>query len=100
MPSGKLYRWEFAKHGQELAVEVPGALTLDHPELMTEAAVAGLGIAYVSARSARPCIERGELAIVLDDWCLSIPGLFLYYPGHRHVPPGLRAFIEVFKEAR
>ena len=100
LPSGKPYRWEFAKHGQELAVEVPGALTLDHTELMTEAAAAGLGIAYVSDRSAQPYIERGTLVAVLDDWCPSIPGLFLYYPGHRHVPPGLRAFIDVLWEVR
>jgi len=50
LPSGKPYSWEFAKHGQELTVDVPGALTLDHTELMTEAAAAGLGIAYVSDR--------------------------------------------------
>ena len=25
MPSGKLYRWEFERHGQELAIDVPGA---------------------------------------------------------------------------
>jgi len=99
LPSGKPYRWEFAKHGQELTVDVPGALTLDHTELMTEAAAAGLGIAYVSDRSARPYIERGTLVTVLDDWCPWIPGLFLYYPGHRQVPPGLRAFIDVLKEA-
>ena len=44
-------------------------------------------------------IERGTLVTVLDDWCAWIPGLFLYYPGHRQVPPGLRAFIDVLKEA-
>ncbi|MET0879825.1 MAG: LysR family transcriptional regulator [Tardiphaga sp.] len=98
MPSGKLYRWEFEKHGQEMAIDVPGALTLDHVELMIEAAVGGLGIAYAAERSARPWLERGQLVSVLDDWCPAIPGLFLYYPGHRHVPPGLRAFIDVLKE--
>ncbi len=98
--SGKLFRWEFAKHGQELAVDVPGALTLNTMQLMTEAAAAGLGIAYVSAHSAEPYLERGELVSVLDDWCPWIPGLFLYYPGHRHVPPGLRAFAAMLKEAR
>jgi DNA-binding transcriptional LysR family regulator len=98
LPSGKPFRWEFAKHGQELAVDVSGALTLDHTELMTEAAAAGLGIAYVSDRAARPYLERGALVTVLDDWCPAIPGLFLYYPGHRHVPAGLRAFIDVLKE--
>ncbi|NYE30350.1 DNA-binding transcriptional LysR family regulator [Rhodanobacter sp. K2T2] len=97
LASGKMFRWEFAKRAQEITVDVPGALTLDHVELMAEAAAKGLGIAYVSAHSAAPWIERGDLVTVLDDWCPSIPGLFLYYPGHRHVPPGLKAFIAVLK---
>jgi DNA-binding transcriptional LysR family regulator len=97
LPSGKPYRWEFAKHGQELTVEVQGKLTLDDPELMARAATAGLGIAFMSDRSALPYLERGQLVSVLDDWCPTIPGLFLYYPGHRHVPPGLRAFIDVLR---
>ncbi|MDR3516761.1 MAG: LysR family transcriptional regulator [Azospirillaceae bacterium] len=98
LPSGKPYRWEFAKHGQEMAVDVPGMLTLDHVELMAEAAVAGMGIAYVPERSAWPYVACGALVTVLDDWCPAIPGLFLYYPGHRHVPPALRAFIDVLRE--
>jgi DNA-binding transcriptional LysR family regulator len=97
LPSGKPYRWEFAKHGQEVAIDVPGSLTLDHSELMAEAAVAGLGIAYVPARTAQPHLKSGVLVPVLDDWCPTIPGLFLYYSGHRLVPAGLRAFIDVLK---
>jgi DNA-binding transcriptional LysR family regulator len=97
LASGKMFRWEFAKRAQEITIDVPGALTLDHVELMAEAAAKGLGIAYVSAHSAAPWIERGDLVTVLDDWCPSIPGLFLYYPGHRHVPAGLKAFIEALK---
>jgi DNA-binding transcriptional LysR family regulator len=98
MPSGKLYRWEFEKHGQEVTIEVSGPLTLDHVELMAEAAVKGLGIAYVPERVARPYLASGDLISVLDDWCPSIPGLCLYYPGHRHVPQSLRAFISVLTE--
>ncbi|MBW9050943.1 LysR family transcriptional regulator [Rhizobium mesosinicum] len=99
MPSGKLYRWEFEKHGQAVTIEVSGALTLDHVELMAEAAVKGLGIAYVPERVARPYLASGDLISVLDDWCPSIPGLCLYYPGHRHLPQSLRAFISVLTEA-
>lgn len=98
LPSGKLFRWEFERHGQELVMDVSGPLTLDHLDLMAEAAAEGLGIAYVPENTARPYLARGEVVIVLDDWCPQIPGLFLYYPGHRHVPAGLRAFIDVLKE--
>ena len=98
MPSGKPYRWEFARHRQELSIDVGGALTLDNLELMARAAADGLGIAYVPNGSAEPYLDDGSLVTVLDDWCPWIPGLFLYYPGHRHVPPALQAFIEVLKE--
>ena len=54
MPSGRLHRWEFERHGQELAVDVSGPLTLDDLQLMARAAVAGLGLAYVPEQVARP----------------------------------------------
>jgi DNA-binding transcriptional LysR family regulator len=98
MPSGTPYRWELSRDGRELSVEVPGRLILDHVGLMTEAALDDLGIAYVPEDSARAHLDAGRLVTVLEDWCPPIPGLFLYYPGHRHVPPALRAFIDVLKE--
>lgn len=98
-PSGKLFRWEFERFGQQMVVDVAGALTLDHVGLMAEAAVGGMGIAYVADRVAQPFIAAGKLVVVLEDWCPWMPGLCLYYPGHRHVPPGLRAFIDVLKQA-
>jgi DNA-binding transcriptional LysR family regulator len=94
MPSGKAYRWEFEKHGQELIVDVPGSLTLDNTRLMAGAAADGLGIAFVQEAVVRARLSVGALVAVLEDWCPKIPGLCLYYPGHRHVPPALRAFID------
>jgi DNA-binding transcriptional LysR family regulator len=98
MPSGKLYRWEFEQHGQEVRIEVSGMLTLDHMGLMLEAAVAGLGIAYLLESVARPYLEEGRLVALLGDWCPVIPGTYLYYPGHRQVPPALRVFIDTVRE--
>ncbi len=98
LPSDKRYRWEFRKHGQEIVLDVPGALTLDRIGLMVEAASDGLGFAYVPESAAREWLDDGQMQMVLEDWCPFIPGLCLYYPGHRHVPAGLRAFIDVLKE--
>ncbi|CAD5275766.1 MULTISPECIES: LysR family transcriptional regulator [Halomonadaceae] len=97
LPSGKLYRWEFQQHGQDVAVDVPGALTLDSSQLMVEAAADDLGIAYVPEPYAQDYLRDGRLVTVLEEWCPSIPGLFLYYPNNRHVPPSLRAFIDLLR---
>ena len=99
LPSGKLYRWEFERRGEELALDLPGTLMLNQVELMIEAAMAGLGIAYVADSSVGPQLRDGRLVTVLDDWCPPGPGLYLYYPGHRHVPPGLRAFTDIVRKA-
>jgi DNA-binding transcriptional LysR family regulator len=100
LPSGKLYRWEFHKNGQDIAVDVRGALTLDNNQLMVEAAAEGLGIAYVPESYAHAYLSDEGLVTVLEAWCPPIPGLFLYYPNNRHVPPSLRAFIDLLRERR
>ena len=99
LPSGKAYRWEFEKHGQELVVDVPGPLTLDHTRLMTEAAADGLGIAFVQESVAAGRLGTGDVVPVLEDWCPRVPGPCLYYPGRRHVRAALRAFIGTLREA-
>ncbi len=98
LPSGKRYRWEFRRHGQEMAIDVPGTLTLDNTQLMLQAASDGLGIAYLPEIYVNKAISEGRLVAVLEEWCPLIPGLFIYFSGHRHVPASLRAFIDLVRE--
>ncbi|WP_115720491.1 LysR family transcriptional regulator [Gallaecimonas mangrovi] len=98
LPSGKRYHWEFAKNGQAVAVDVPGQLSLDNNTLMVKAAAQGLGIAYVPEGYAHALLARGQLQMVLDDWCPLESGLYLYFPRYRHMAPGLRALVDVVKE--
>jgi DNA-binding transcriptional LysR family regulator len=98
LPSGKRYRWEFARRGDEIAIDPPGHLTLDDSELMVEAAADGLGVAFTPESYARPLLDSGRLVTVLEDWCPRVAGLMLYYPGHRLVPSALRAFIDLVKK--
>jgi DNA-binding transcriptional LysR family regulator len=97
-PSGNIYRWEFEQRSQAVNIDVPGALTLDEPTLMREAALAGAGLAYMWEPSVAADIASGCLVPVLEEWTPSSPGLCLYYPGRRNVPAGLRAFIELIRE--
>ncbi|SFB68833.1 DNA-binding transcriptional regulator, LysR family [Bosea sp. CRIB-10] len=100
VPNGKLYRWEFERAGQALTIETSGPVILDDEELMVDAAVKGLGIAYVASPAAETALAEGRLRRVLAAWTPTPERVAIYYPGHRAVPPALRAFLDVVKAAR
>jgi DNA-binding transcriptional LysR family regulator len=98
MATGAIWHWEFEQRGEAVAIDAPGALTLDEMTLMLEVALQGAGLAYLSEWSVRDHIAAGRLIPVLDAWSPPYPGLCLYYPGRRHVPAGLRALIDLIRE--
>ena len=98
MASGKLYRWEFERHGQSILVDAPGSLTLDASDLMLSAALEGAGLAYISEASVAGHIAAGNLIAVLEDWSPPYPGLSLYFAQRRQMPARLRALIELIRE--
>lgn len=98
MPAGHIYHWEFERHGEALEVDVKGTLTLDEPQLMLEAARAGLGLTYLTELNVAEDIAAGRLERVLEEWTPPFERLCLYYPGRRHVPAPLRALVELIRE--
>jgi DNA-binding transcriptional LysR family regulator len=79
-PSGALQPWEFNRDGEAVTIEVEGTLTLGSHSLMVEAALRGMGIAYVGEWFAAPHVAKRRLIRVLEDWTLSFGGLCAYYP--------------------
>jgi DNA-binding transcriptional LysR family regulator len=98
--SGAIWQWEFERQGNALSFDVRGPLTLDEPNAMLDAALAGIGVAYLNEVLVKEYIETGRLIPVLEDWTQPYPGISLYYPGRRHVPAGLRAFIDLIRQLR
>lgn len=100
MPSGTPLPWWFEKKGRAVEIDVDGPLTLDASELMVRAAMGGAGLAWVAEWMAEPHVQQKELVKVLEDWSPTFPGLCLYYPPHRHLSAGLRAFVALINELR
>lgn len=94
MGAGTLYAWEFERDGQTLDVRVPGPLTFNEPELMLQAALDGLGVAYLLDHEVAAHIEAGRLVRRLGDWTPPFAGFHLYYSSRRQMRPVLSAFVE------
>ncbi|ARP93819.1 LysR family transcriptional regulator [Bordetella genomosp. 13] len=94
---GGLYAWDFEKDGQVLNARVGGQVIFNNTFLMLQAALDGMGLAYVPYDLVRPHIAAGRLVPVLEDWWPVFPGYHLYYASRRHVSPALALVIEALR---
>ena len=94
---GGLYAWEFEKGKRELRVRVDGQLVLNDTTMPLDAALAGLGLAYVGEDVAQPHIARGSLTRVLEDWCPPFSGYHLYYPSRRQSSPAFALLVDALR---
>lgn len=81
--SGGLWSWPFVKNGRELKVRAQGPLSFNTITLHREAALAGLGLAYLPSDFVEAAIVEGRLERVLADWTPASSGYHLYYPRRR-----------------
>ncbi len=99
--SGVTPAWEFARGGEALHIDPVGPLVVRlgaAVDLAVDAAIAGLGIVHLFEGWLQPHFDSGALVPVLKDWWEEFSGPFLYYPGRRHLPAPLRAFVDFIRE--
>jgi DNA-binding transcriptional LysR family regulator len=94
---GALYAWEFEKGGRELKVRTEGQFTCNTTAQMLNAALAGLGLAYVPEGLAQPHLAKRRLRRVLEDWCLPYSGYHLFYPSRRQSSAAFSLLVEALR---
>jgi DNA-binding transcriptional LysR family regulator len=94
---GNLYAWDFEKGRKSVNVKVDGQTIFNSTALMLQAALDGLGFAYVPYDLMKPHIDAGRLIPVLDDWWPTFPGYHLYYANRRQIAPALALVIEALR---
>ena len=94
---GGLYAWEFEKGRRELKVRVDGQLVFNTMRQRLDAALAGLGLAYMTEDAAKLHVAEGTLIRVLEDWCEPFSGYHLYYPSRRQSSPAFNLLVEALR---
>jgi len=94
---GGLYAWEFEKGERKLKVRGEGQLVFNSTAQMLNAALSGLGLAYVPEDLAQPHLAKGRLKRVLEDWCPPFSGCHLYYPSRRQSSAAFALLIDTLR---
>jgi len=92
------YHWEFWEKGAWFEVAVDGPVIVNDKEMALRAALAGVGIAFLSDWRIASLVEQGLLVTMLEEWSAPFPGHHLCYPRQRQMSPALRAFIDYVRE--
>lgn len=94
---GSLDVWEFERRGRKLRIRVDGPAIFNTTTHIPDAAVGGLGIAYLPEAEFSPHLEEGRLVRVLEDWCPPFSGYHLYYPSRRQPSPAFSLVVEALR---
>jgi len=100
-PDAAPYRWEFTEPGgEDFCVAVPARAVANDFSLMMRLVTAGLGLTIGMGDGVQPYVDRGEVVPVLEEYCPTFPGYYLYYPQRRQASPALRALIDYLLRLR
>jgi len=94
---GGLLPWDFKKGTRELNVRVEGQMTFNGFPQVVDAALAGMGLAFVLEDVVAKHLADGRLVRVLNDWCELFSGYHLYYPSRRQPSPAFALVLDALR---
>ncbi|WMW59038.1 LysR family transcriptional regulator (plasmid) [Agrobacterium pusense] len=95
--TGVLNAWRFLEGGREIRVRVDGPLVFNTIDLILDAAIDGMGLAYMPLDQVTEHLTNGRLVSVLTDTTPPLPGYHLYYPSRRHASPAFSLFVDAVR---
>ncbi|ACO80887.1 transcription regulator pirR [Azotobacter vinelandii CA] len=96
---GKLVVWTYWRDGRPERVEVRGRYRVNNGELVRDAALAGLGLAWLPTFIVGPELTAGTLLPVLEAFQGPPAKVYAVYPQHRQTSALIRAFTDYLYEA-
>jgi DNA-binding transcriptional LysR family regulator len=91
--TGRIHKWEFQIDERLVEYEVKGNLTISDTTFGVDAAMEGIGLAYLFEALALPHIRAKRLKRVLTAFAPTFPGFYLYYPNRQHQSTKMQALI-------
>ncbi|MDE1169577.1 MAG: LysR family transcriptional regulator [Pseudomonas sp.] len=95
---GRQVQWQFQVGGKPQAMAVTGRIRANNGELLKDAALADLGIAYLPRFIVGDALADGRLVSVLDSFAPPALQLSAVYPQHRQSSRPVQAFIDFLRE--
>ncbi|KGD72257.1 LysR family transcriptional regulator [Tatumella morbirosei] len=92
------FRWEFDSPEGDFSINVPGTITIKDTATTIDAAVRGIGLAYVLESRVHAELANGSLMNVMPAYFSLGEPFNMYYSHRRYVHPALRGLINIIRK--
>ena len=92
--TGRVRPWQLQNRRRQVTVEPRARLWLSDPEAVSEAALAGYGIALAGLSHVHAHLASGALVRLLPQWWSDAGSMSVYFPPSRLMPAKTRAFVD------
>jgi DNA-binding transcriptional LysR family regulator len=92
--SGVIQQIELSVRGKPFPIEPKYSILVNESNAHLACALAGLGLVHTLDFTVRPSIDRGDLVVVLKEYCAKPLEVFVVYPPSRQLSTKVRVFID------
>jgi len=89
--------WPLEKDGKHYPIKITPVITSNNPEVLLEAAIAGMGVTIMPTFIAYEAIRKGLLQTVLNDYTLLNLDIYAVYASRHYLPAKIRTFVDFLK---
>lgn len=98
--SSEIMSWLFHGPDGPIQIDVSGGIIVNNTSAMVDAAIQGLGIAWIGKSMVDHEIKSGRLEVVLEDYSIDLEPFYIFFPKEYSQLKVLRAFVDFMKELR
>ncbi|TLU71145.1 LysR family transcriptional regulator [Lichenicoccus roseus] len=98
LPNGDSRPWRFNKLGKRISVEIQPVLALPDDDFALQAAVDGLGVAYILQAHAQNYLDEKRLILPFPGWNFPAPNMMMFCNAEPADPSPLSEFVKVLKK--
>ena len=87
-------KWQFMVNNRVQSVSVSGRILADNGDVLMQAVMRGLGIAYLPEFIVRDLLGAGKLVEILATYAMPGIGIYAVLPANRHIPQRVRILLD------
>jgi DNA-binding transcriptional LysR family regulator len=90
--------WPLSRYGNDYSVKIIPTIKSNNPDVLLEAAICGMGIAFLPTFVVSDAVASGALQLVLQEYATLTLDVYAVYATRRYLPVKIKVFVDYLRQ--